>query len=130
MRIWHPKLIKRIDDKRLLGQHLEIHCLYTISTQNRKAYRNHPLIKWALNYPQWLYSYHNIVAKEMIRRKFAHKSSLFPLINISRNKLYPYPGNPYTSLKLPHKTNSNTWLKLDIKILNKKGAWKQSNFSI
>jgi uncharacterized protein (TIGR02328 family) len=124
MRIWHPKLIKYIDNKRLLGQHHEIHGLYTIATKNRKAYRNHPLVKWAINFPKWLYSYHNVVANEMIRRNFNHKSPLIPPINTPYNniRLHPYPGNPYT-IQNNHKDRSNIWMKLDTITLDKKGAW-------
>lgn len=72
MRIWHPHLLPLLNRQRLLGQHREIHGLLTIAFDNRKAYRNHPLIKWCFNYPDWLGVYHDLVVKEMCIRGYNH----------------------------------------------------------
>lgn len=112
MRLWHPDLIARIDNKRLLGLHREVHGLYTIAVEARPAYRNHPLVKEFLNDPNWLFQYHSVVVKEMENRGYNHNSPLFvrtidgrlidpknvkttPAVYEYCLELYPPPGNPY-----------------------------------
>ncbi len=73
MRVWdiHPGYLSR---ESLLGQHVEIHALVSIITNNKKGYRNHPETRrWLDNLPV-LIRRHDITVKEMLLRGYRHKS--------------------------------------------------------
>lgn len=75
MRIWdiQPALLCR---KHLLGEHRELHALWTILSQNKKGYRNHPETKRWVGKLAALYERHELLVKEMERRNYNHKSPL------------------------------------------------------
>lgn len=75
MRIWDvsPNKLCR---NHLLGEHRELHAIWAIITENKKGYSLHPeTVRWKgkLNA---LYIRHEELVKEMIRRKYIHKSPL------------------------------------------------------
>ncbi len=75
MRVWDipPKLLC---DKHLLGEHAEIHALWTVITKGKKGYSSHPeTIRWRGRLKA-LYLRHDAVSKEMARRGFNHSSFL------------------------------------------------------
>ena len=75
MRIWDlpPKILCR---KHLLGEHLELHCIWTIVTEGRKGYAHHPeTLRWRGNLKA-LYNRHDELVKEMKNRGYQHKSKL------------------------------------------------------
>ena len=75
MRVWDvsPKILCR---KHLLGEHRELHAVYTILSQNKKGYRNHPeTIRWEGKLAA-LYLRHEKLVKEMTRRGYVHASPL------------------------------------------------------
>lgn len=75
MRVWdvHPGYLDR---KRLLGQHVEIHGLWTVLTGNRQGYSHHPETKrWRGQLP-WLAQVHNLTVAEMTLRGYKHQSPL------------------------------------------------------
>lgn len=75
MRVWDvsPKILCR---KHLLGEHRELHAVYTILSQNKKGYRNHPeTIRWEGKLAA-LYARHDKLVKEMTRRGYVHASPL------------------------------------------------------
>ncbi|MDD4363927.1 MAG: DUF1722 domain-containing protein [Atribacterota bacterium] len=91
MRVWdiHPGYLS---DKSLLGEHVEIHALYSIICGGKKGYSQHPETKrWVENLPQLILR-HNLVVKEMTLRSFRHNSPLLIPENIQKSD-YAFPAN-------------------------------------
>ena len=77
MRIWDmpPSHLCR---KHLLGEHLELHALWTILTQHRTGYRRHPeTLRWQGKLAA-LYRRHDALVAEMEQRGYRHNSLLDP----------------------------------------------------
>lgn len=75
MRVWDvsPKILCR---KHLLGEHRELHAIYSILSQNKKGYRNHPeTIRWVGKLSA-LYERHEKLVNEMEQRGYVHRSPL------------------------------------------------------
>lgn len=75
MRIWDipPKILCR---QHLLGEHRELHAIWTILSENKKGYQKHPeTIRWKGKLAA-LYSRHEKLVKEMERRGYTHRSPL------------------------------------------------------
>jgi len=75
MRVWdiHPGYLS---GRSLLGEHVEIHALYSIITGGKDGYSQHPETKrWIENLNQLVFR-HNLVVKEMFLRNFKHNSPL------------------------------------------------------
>ena len=75
MRIWDvpPQILCR---QHLLGEHRELHALWTILSEDKQAYRRHPeTIRWEGKLAA-LYLRHEALVDEMTRRGYAHKSPL------------------------------------------------------
>ncbi|MEM3064045.1 MAG: pyrimidine dimer DNA glycosylase/endonuclease V [Candidatus Nitrosotenuis sp.] len=75
MRVWDvpPSVLCK---NHLLGEHREIHAIWSILTTGKRGYLHHPeTIRWKgkLNA---LYLRHSMIADEMIRRGYEHKSPL------------------------------------------------------
>lgn len=75
MRIWdiEPKELCRVH---LLGEHRELHALWTIISQNKKGYINHPETKRWIGKLAALYKRHEAEVDEMLARGYSHKSDL------------------------------------------------------
>lgn len=75
MRIWDipPGKLCR---KHLLGEHRELHAVWTILTKDKKGYRKHPETKRWEGKLAALYTRHEEEAKEMARRNYSHRSPL------------------------------------------------------
>jgi len=75
MRIWDisPSQLCR---KHLLGEHRELHAIWTILTKDKKGYRKHPETKRWEGKLAALYNRHDEEVKEMIKRNYAHHSPL------------------------------------------------------
>ena len=75
MRIWdiQPRKLCR---KHLLGEHCELHALWSILTQGRKGYANHPETKRWRGKLRALYLRHEELVGEMHRRGYQHNSPL------------------------------------------------------
>ena len=75
MRIWDiaPKELCR---NHLLGEHRELHAIWSILTKGKKGYANHPeTLRWK-NKLNALFLRHEKLVKEMKRRSYNHKSAL------------------------------------------------------
>jgi hypothetical protein len=75
MRIWDisPKKLCR---PHLLGEHRELHAIWSIIVNNKKGYSNHPeTLRWNGKLKA-LYLRHEKLVKEMEIRGFNHKSPL------------------------------------------------------
>lgn len=75
MRVWDlpPQSLCRAH---LLGEHREIHAIWTIITEGKRGYTAHPETKRWYGKLKALYLRHNAVAEEMKRRGYAHNSPL------------------------------------------------------
>jgi hypothetical protein len=75
MRVWdiNPAFLCR---QHLLGEHREIHAIYTILSEDRSGYRNHPeVVRWVGRLTA-LRERHNLVVREMENRGYNHMSDL------------------------------------------------------
>lgn len=75
MRIWdlQPDILCR---QHLLGEHRELHALWSIVTQDKKGYRQHPeTVRWEGKMAA-LYLRHEALVKEMGQRGYMHKTPL------------------------------------------------------
>jgi Pyrimidine dimer DNA glycosylase len=75
LRIWDvpPNELCRVH---LLGEHRELHAIWTILTEDKRGYRNHPETRRWAGKQAALYSRHQQLAAEMSRRGYAHRSEL------------------------------------------------------
>jgi hypothetical protein len=98
MRIWHPIPPLCLDDRRLLGEHNELHCIWTVLTEGRKGYRNHPETKrWETHLPA-LARRHEMLVAEMRRRGWTgHKSPIY--MTPSQITVWPKPIEPITVMR-------------------------------
>lgn len=77
MRIWDLEPVE-LCDRHLLGEHRELHAIWTILTTGKRGYANHPETKrWAGRLAA-LYARHEAQAEEMRRRGFRHQSPIDP----------------------------------------------------
>lgn len=75
MRVWdlHPGYLSRGN---LLGQHAEIHAVWSVVVNERQGYSRHPeTIRWRSQLP-WLNWLHRLTAAEMALRGYKHASPL------------------------------------------------------
>lgn len=77
MRIWdlEPQVLC---DQHLLGEHRELHAIWTVLSTGRKGYAHHPeTLRWRGRLAA-LYARHEAQVAEMGRRGFRHLSPLDP----------------------------------------------------
>ncbi|MDQ3873457.1 MAG: pyrimidine dimer DNA glycosylase/endonuclease V [Thermoproteota archaeon] len=75
MRVWDIEA-NVLCNNHLLGEHREIHAIWTILTENKKGYSHHPeTLRWRGKLLA-LYNRHEAVASQMRERGFNHKSAL------------------------------------------------------
>lgn len=79
MRIWDipPNELCRVH---LLGEHRELHAIWTVLTQNKTGYRQHPETKRWVGKQAALYARHEALVAEMTRRSYNHQSPLDPAL--------------------------------------------------
>lgn len=75
MRIWDIEPGK-LCQKHLLGEHRELHAIWTILTQDKKGYRNHPETKRWEGKLKALFNRHQKLVDEMQKRSYNHRSEL------------------------------------------------------
>ncbi|MDD3655851.1 MAG: DUF1722 domain-containing protein [Atribacterota bacterium] len=75
MRVWdiHPGYLS---GQSLLGEHSEIHALYSIITEHKRGYSSHPETKRWNDHLNLLVLRHNLLVREMTIRDFKHLSPL------------------------------------------------------
>lgn len=77
MRIWDidPSLLCR---EHLLGEHRELHAIWSVLTEGRSGYARHPeTLRW-IGKLGALYDRHEAQVQEMLRRGYRHQSPLDP----------------------------------------------------
>jgi hypothetical protein len=75
MRIWDISP-QRLCRQHLLGEHRELHAIWSILTGDKKAFCNHPEIKRWRGKLKALYLRHEKLVKEMKKRGYGHFSPL------------------------------------------------------
>lgn len=78
MRIWHQKLLPHLCRQHLLACWREGLVVYSIITNNKNGYRNHPAVLEYRNAPRALHEHLRAIQKEMIKRGY-HPKPLPPL---------------------------------------------------
>lgn len=75
MRVWDlpPQLLCRAH---LLGEHRELHAIWSIITKGKRGYTNHPETKRWVGKLKALYLRHELLIEEMKRRGYKHASQL------------------------------------------------------
>lgn len=75
MRIWDvpPRMLCR---NHLLGEHNELHAIWSVITGGRKGYARHPEVMRWRGRLRALYSKHDQIVVEMARRGWNHRSPL------------------------------------------------------
>ncbi len=75
MRVWdvHPGYLS---ESRLLGEHREIHAVWTVLVEGRKGYANHPETRRWRGHLSSLYRRHEMTVAEMHLRGYNHASPL------------------------------------------------------
>lgn len=76
MRIWDLP-VRVLCRKHLLGEHRELHAIWTILTEDRQGYRHHPEVKRWEGHLQHLADRHREQVEEMDQRGWNHKSPIF-----------------------------------------------------
>ena len=85
MRIWDIEP-KSICNKHLLGEHRELHAVWSILTCNKKGYRHHPeVLRWKEKLKA-LFNRHEQEVREMKRRGYAHYTPLNRELAIGKEK--------------------------------------------
>ena len=84
MRIWDVEP-DRLCRNHLLGEHRELHAIWTILNEGRKGYSRHPeALRWQGKLKA-LYVRHEKLSEKMQMRGFRHNSPLDPKLAIGRH---------------------------------------------
>lgn len=99
MRVWDisPDKLCR---NHLLGEHRELHAMWTVITQNKKGYSKHPeTIRW-VGKLRSLYIRHEEQVKEMKRRGYNHKSPLDKKFATGKSKQNIFVDSPSRQIQI------------------------------
>ena len=75
MRIWDIP-VEKLCRQHLLGEHRELHAIWSILTNRKKGYANHPETRRWRGRLKALYTRHHALVNEMERRGYRHQSPL------------------------------------------------------
>ena len=128
MRIWdiNPGYL---NDKSLLGEHVELHGLVSILKNNKKGYSHHPETKRWSKYHWAIKKRHQLLVSEMKLRGFNHKS---PIEIDSKEKVWPKnyidtPQNQFNILSKKYEKKNSGRIPLPISAQN---LWSQHKYSV
>ncbi|UCH12401.1 MAG: pyrimidine dimer DNA glycosylase [Candidatus Omnitrophota bacterium] len=99
MRIWDISPAK-LCRNHLLGEHRELHAIWSVLTKKKKGYSRHPeTLRWHGKLKA-LFLRHKKLVAEMKRRGYCHKSALEAKLATGSYKQYRYITNPVQQLKI------------------------------
>ena len=76
MRSWYPIPASELDNKRLLGEHAELHCMNSVILNGRKGYSKHPeTLRWK-GHTKAMKRRHDEIEHEMLKRGMKPKSPM------------------------------------------------------
>lgn len=99
MRIWDvpPEILCR---QHLLGEHRELHALWTILTNDRRGYARHPeTLRWRGKLAA-LYARHEALVAEMARRGYRHASPLDSHLATGASVQTEYVDSPEEQMRI------------------------------
>ncbi len=99
MRIWDlsPSILCR---NHLLGEHRELHAMWTVITENKKGYSRHPeTLRW-VGKLKALYNRHKELIKEMKVRGYNHYSELNKNLALGKSMQDSFINTPEEQLKI------------------------------
>lgn len=76
VRVWSGLNVEEFDDKHLLGEHAELHLIFSVIVNSMDGYSTHPEVKRFRGYLGYLFKRHEEQVKEMQKRNFNHNSPL------------------------------------------------------
>jgi hypothetical protein len=89
MRIWDISP-ENLCANHLLGEHRELHAIWSILTNNKKGYSKHPeTLRWKGKLKA-LYNRHEKLVKEMKNRGYNHKSPLNIIFAVGQDKQHDF----------------------------------------
>ena len=95
MRSWHPIHPRKLDRQHLLGEHVELHVLFKVISEDQDGWRHHPERKrWEGHLPA-LVARHDMIVKEMLKRGYNHES---PLPKAKGSRWWPRPWQPLSMM--------------------------------
>ncbi len=99
MRIWDVSP-DRLCRNHLLGEHRELHALWTILTQNKEGYSRHPeTVRWRGRLKA-LFQRHNDLVGEMEKRGYSHRSPLDPSLASGQENQDAYVDCPDDQIRI------------------------------
>lgn len=128
MRIWDvdPGFL---NDRSLLGEHRELHGIFSILTNHKTGYSRHPeTLRWHEHLPA-LAVRHGLLVAEMSLRGFHHRSPLSPQVGVV---IWPeiyidQPGQQYAILKDKYRDKRPGRISLPI---NLQRLWASHKYSV
>jgi hypothetical protein len=99
MRVWDipPDKLCR---NHLLGEHREIHAIWSVLTKGKRGYSRHPeTLRWKGKLKA-LYARHEKLVKEMCKRGYEHRSCLDPSLAKGKGKQGKYTDPPGQQVKI------------------------------
>jgi len=99
VRIWdiNPEILCR---NHLLGEHRELHALWSIIVNKKKGYSKHPeTLRW-VGKLKALYNRHELLVKEMKKRGYAHNSTLDKKLATGEEEQDEFIDNPDEQIKI------------------------------
>lgn len=99
MRIWDisPELLCRAH---LLGEHRELHAVWTVLTEGKRGYANHPETRRWRGKLAALFNRHETLVAEMARRGYRHASLLDPRLANGDAEQHDFVDSPEEQLRL------------------------------
>lgn len=73
-----------------MGEHVELHAIWSILNGKNSGYRNHPEVKRWVGHEPALYDRHDMLVDEMTARGYNHKSPLAGYIDGSYDQPEPW----------------------------------------
>jgi hypothetical protein len=104
MRIWDipPEKLCR---NHLLGEHRELHAIWSILTKGKTGYANHPETKRWRGHLKALYLRHEELVKELIRRGYRHQSPLEKHLATGKSAQAEFVDSPDVQKEILKKKN-------------------------
>jgi hypothetical protein len=109
MRIWDvsPELLCRAH---LLGEHRELHAVWTVLTEGKRGYANHPETRRWEGKLAALFNRHEALIAEMTRRGYRHASPLDPRLATGESVQRDYVDSPEAQLHLSRAKGCGCWV--------------------
>jgi len=99
MRIWDIP-VKKLCRNHLLGEHLELHAIWSILTKNKKGYCRHPeTLRWKGKLKA-LYLRHQAQVKEISARGWQHRSDLDIKLAKGKKFQHAFIDSPSNQIKI------------------------------